>query len=66
MYVILKQLLPVMEDAPEDMQYIDYNVEIPGDEIYQYESLAEATAKQEELSNDPRYAGRNLKIEECQ
>jgi hypothetical protein len=48
------------------MQYINYNVEIPGDEIYEYESLELAIAKKEELLNDPRYTGRNLKIEECQ
>ena len=65
MYVILKQLLPAIED-PENMQYINYNVEIPGDEIYEYESLELAIAKKEELLNDPRYTGRNLKIKECQ
>jgi hypothetical protein len=65
MYVILKQLLPAIE-GPENMQYINYNVEIPGDEIYEYESLELAIAKKEELLNDPRYTGRNLKIEECQ
>lgn len=66
MYVILKQLLPVIESIPDNMQYIDYIVEIPGDEVYKYESLMIANAKRIELLNDPRYAGRNLKIEQCQ
>lgn len=65
MYVILKQLLPAIE-GHDDLQYINYNVEIPGDEIYEYGSLELAIAKKEELLNDPRYTGRNLKIEECQ
>ena len=66
MYVILKQLLPIIEGTPDNMQYIDYIVEIPGDSVFKYESLVIANAKRNELLNDPRYAGRNLKIEECQ
>lgn len=65
MYVILKQLLPVVQ-GPEEFEYIDYCTDIPGDEVYKYESLTIANAKRIELVNDPRYAGRNLKIKECQ
>jgi hypothetical protein len=63
MYVILKQLLPVLESTPEDMQYIDWCTCIDGDEKFQFDTL-EAENKKIELESDDRYIGRNLKIKE--
>jgi hypothetical protein len=64
MYVILKQLLPVLESTPEDMQYIDWCTCIEGDEKFQFQTLEEAENKKIELESDNRYTGRNLKIKE--
>lgn len=65
MYVILKQLLPVIE-GDVNFQYIDYCIEIPGDQIYKFDTIEQAEIKKIELQNNSAYAGRNLKIEECQ
>lgn len=64
MYVILKQLLPVLESTPEDMQYIDWCTCIDGDEKFEFETLEEIQNKIIELQYDSRYVGRNLKIKE--
>jgi len=64
MFVILKQLLPVLDTTPEDMQYIDWCNCIEGDEKFQFETLQEAENKKIELQSDDRYIGRNLKIKE--
>jgi hypothetical protein len=64
MYVILKQLLPVSESTPEDMQYIDWCLCIVGDEKFEFETLEAAESKKIELQSDARYFGRNLKIKE--
>jgi hypothetical protein len=64
MFVILKQLLPVLDTTPEDMQYIDWCTCIEGDEKFQFETLQEAENKKIELQSDDRYIGRNLKIKE--
>jgi hypothetical protein len=64
MFVILKQLLPVLDTTPEDMQYIDWCTCIEGDEKFQFETLEEAENKKIELQLDSRYVGRNLKIKE--
>ena len=64
MYVILKQLLPVLESTPEELQYIDWCTCIDGDEKFEFETLEEAENKKLELLNDSRYIDRNLKIKE--
>lgn len=64
MYVILKQLLPVLESTPEDMQYIDWCTCIDGDEKFQFETLEEAETIKTQLESDSRYIGRNLKIKQ--
>lgn len=64
MYIILKQLLPVLDSTPEDMQYIDWCTCIEGDEKFEFETLELAENKIIELSNDVRYRGRKLKIKE--
>jgi hypothetical protein len=64
MYVILKQLLPVLESTPEELQYIDWCTCIDGDEKFEFETLEEAENKKLELLNDSRYTGRNLKIKQ--
>lgn len=64
MYVILKQLLPVLESTPEDMQYIDWCTCIDGDEKFEFETLEEAEIKKTQLESDSRYIGRNLKIKQ--
>ena len=64
MYIILKQLLPVLESTPVDMQYIDWCTCIDGDEKFEFQTLEEAETKKEELLTDPRYQGRELKIKE--
>lgn len=60
-FVILKQLLPVMNDD-ENFQYIDKCTCIENDEIFYYETLVEAEEKIIQLQDDERYSGRNLKI----
>ena len=62
MYVILKQLLPVLENTPENMQYIDWCTCIDGDEKFQFETIEETESKIIELQSDSRYIGRKLKI----
>ena len=64
MYVILKQLLPVLESTPEDMQYIDWCTCIDGDEKFEFETLEETQNKIIELELDNRYIGRKLKIKQ--
>lgn len=64
MYIITKQLLPVLESTPENMQYIDWCTCIEGDEKFEFETLEEAKSKITELQTDTRYTGRNLKIKE--
>jgi hypothetical protein len=64
MFVILKQLLPVLDTTPEDMQYIDWCTCIDGDEKFEFKSLEQAETKKIELKSDSRYIGRNLKIKE--
>jgi hypothetical protein len=64
-YIILKEILPSMKDTPdynEDMCFITRNYGIENDELYVYDTLEEAEAKKQELSNDSRYEGRELKI----
>lgn len=64
MYVILKQLLPVLESTPEDMQYIDWCTCIEDDEKFEFQTLEETENKIIELQSDSRYIGRNLKIKQ--
>jgi hypothetical protein len=64
MYVILKQLLPLLESTPEELQYIDWCTCIDGDEKFEFETLEEAENKKIELQFDNRYSGRNLKIKQ--
>ncbi len=64
MYVILKQLLPVLESTPENMQYIDWCTCIDGDEKFEFETLEEAETIKTQLESDSRYIGRNLKIKQ--
>lgn len=64
MYIILKQLLPVLQSTPEDMQYIDWCTCIDGDEKFEFETLEEAEIKKTQLESDSRYIGRNLKIKQ--
>lgn len=63
-YIILKELLPVLESTPEELQYIDWCTCIDGDEKFKFETLEEAENKKIELQSDNRYSGRNLKIKQ--
>lgn len=66
-YVILKEVIPSMKNTPdynEDMCFITLNYSIENDELYVYDTLEEAEAKRQELLNDSRYKGRELKIKE--
>jgi hypothetical protein len=66
-YVILKEVIPSMKNTPdynEDMCFITVNYSIENDELYVYDTYDEAEAKRQELLNDVRYAGRELKIKE--
>ena len=66
-YIILKEVIPSMKDTPdynEDMCFITLNYSIQNDELYVYDTLEEAEAKRQELLNDSRYEGRELKIKE--
>jgi hypothetical protein len=60
-YIILKQLLPVM-DGDENFQYIDKCLCIENDEIFFYNTLEEAQEVLSQLTTDQRYVGRILKI----
>jgi hypothetical protein len=64
MYIILKQLLPILESTPEELQYIDWCTCIDDDEKFEFETLEEAENKKTELQFDNRYSGRNLKIKQ--
>jgi hypothetical protein len=61
-YIILKQLLPELIDAPEDLQYIEWCTCIEGDEKFEFNTIEEAESKRTELLNDNRYLNRKLKI----
>jgi hypothetical protein len=66
-YIILKELIPSMKntsDYNEDMCFITLNYIIEGDELYVYDTYEEAEVKRQELLNDSRYEGRELKIKE--
>jgi hypothetical protein len=66
-YIILKEVIPSMKNTPdynEEMCFITLNYSIEGDELYVYDTLEEAEAKRQELLNDSRYEGRDLKIKE--
>ena len=66
-YIILKELLPSLKDTldyNENMNFITKCLCIENDELYIYDTLEEAEAKRQELLNDSRYEGRELKIKE--
>ena len=66
-YIILKEVIPSMKNTPyynEDMCFITLNYIIEGDELYVYDTYEEAEIKRQELLNDIRYEGRELKIKE--
>lgn len=66
-YIILKELLPSLKGTPEydeGMNFITKCVCIENDELYVYDTLEEAESKRQELLNDSRYVGRELKIKE--
>jgi hypothetical protein len=66
-YIILKELLPSLKgttDYDENMNFITKCICIENDELYVYDTLEEAEAKRQELLNDSRYEGRELKIKE--
>ena len=66
-YIILKELLPSLKGTPdydENMNFITKCICIENDELYVYDTLAEAETKKVELLNDSRYEGRELKIKE--
>jgi hypothetical protein len=66
-YIILKELIPSIKNTPdynEDMCFITLNYTIEGDELYVYDTYEEAEVKRQELLNDSRYEGRELKIKE--
>jgi len=66
-YIILKELLPSLKDTPdydESMNFITKCLCIENDELYVFDTLEEAELKKEELLNDSRYSGRELKIKE--
>ena len=51
-------------DYNEEMCFITLNYSIENDELYVYDTLEEAETKRQELLNDIRYEGRDLKIKE--
>lgn len=61
-YTILKQLLPELMDAPEELQYIDWCTCIDGDENFIFDTLEDAENKRIQLMSDIRYINRKLKI----
>jgi hypothetical protein len=66
-YIILKELLPSLKGTPdydESMNFITKCFCIENDELYVYDTLEEAEMKRQELMNDIRYTGRELKIKE--
>lgn len=66
-YIILKELLPSLKnesDYDENMNFITKCICIENDELYVYDTLEEAETKRQELLNDSRYTGRELKIKE--
>ena len=66
-YIILKELLPSLKGTPnydESMNFITKCICIENDELYVYNTLEEVEAKRQELLNDSRYEGRELKIKE--
>jgi hypothetical protein len=66
-YIILKELLPSLKNTPdynENMNFITKCICIENYELYFYDTLEEAEAKRQELLNDSRYEGRELKIKE--
>jgi hypothetical protein len=66
-YLILKELLPSLKGTPdydESMNFIQKCSCIENDEMFVYDTLEEAESKIQELLNDSRYQGRELKIKE--
>jgi hypothetical protein len=66
-YIILKELLPSLKGTPdydESMNFIQKCSCIENDEMFVYDTLEEAESEIQELSNDSRYIGRELKIKE--
>jgi len=66
-YIILKELLPSLKgttDYDENMNFITKCICIENDEMFVYDTLGEADTKRQELLNDSRYEGRELKIKE--
>jgi len=66
-YIILKEVIPSMKNTPdynENMCFIGLNYSIENDELFVYDTLEEAEIKKQELLNDSRYEGRELKIKE--
>jgi hypothetical protein len=66
-FIILKELLPSLKGTPdydESMNFITKCICIENDELYVYNTLEEVEAKRQELLNDSRYEGRELKIKE--
>ena len=66
-YIILKELLPSIKGTPnydENMNFISKCICIENDELYVFDTLGEAELKKQELLNDSRYSGRELKIKE--
>ena len=66
-YIILKELLPSLKDTldyNENMNFITKCICIENDEMYVYDTIEEAETKRQELLNDSRYEGRELKIKE--
>jgi hypothetical protein len=65
--IILKELLPSLkgtQNYDESMNYITKCICIENDELYVYDTLEEAESKRQELLNDSRFEGRELKIKE--
>ena len=65
-YIILKELIPSMENLDDNFNFIDRCSCIENDEIFSYSSLGEAMNKTEELKSDVRYKGRRFKIKEVE
>lgn len=66
-FIILKELLPSLKGTPdydESMNFITKCICIENDELYVYNTLEEVETKRQELLNDSRYEGRELKIKE--
>jgi len=66
-YIILKELLPSLKGTPdydESMNFITKCICIENDELHVYDTIEEAEIKIQELLNDSRYEGRELKIKE--